>query len=391
MRLSIFPTDLIQSASNLLYDRPVVLDVQAAQSTWSNAPNDIFRRFTIFHPPLCSTELPDYPVNDLTNTIDDGLTLTLERFLLIRSENAEVEELLVFCPTVADVDAMRASRILELRDGSLLMIESAPATPASESPKQSYGSRPAPLLTLSPKDKSKGVVTQFYEGNKYTSQSAQSEGHSAYQEHLAPDQYSNTESCSASTGATNASLSVALQTSTTFPDAAQEGKTSYLEAPKAEMSLAGYEKEASASDTLTLESYVIANHFKSLLRWAVETDSKSLSESSEFPFIQTGTRKTEKHGLVLRQTTGGTSLSWGRGSDSDSFGAVEEKEDERAYPCAILLMIDTRLKTYSLTIQAPHSEEVSRRIKACEELIASLEKMSYRITLTGADPAPLIP
>jgi hypothetical protein len=326
------------------------------------------------------------------NIVYDGPTLTLERLCLIRSENAEVEELLVFCPTVADVDALRASRILELRDGSLIMIESLPATPASESPKQSYGARPVPLagtVTLSPKDKSKAVATQFYEGNKYTSLSAQSEGHSAYQEHLAPDQYSNTESCSASTGATNASLSVALQTSAVFPDAAQDGKVSYPEASKEEMTQADYEKESTASDALTLESYVIANHFKSLLRWAVETDSKSLSESCEFPFIQTGA-KTEKHGLVLRQTTGGTSLSWGRGSDSDSFGAVEEKEDERAYPCAILLMIDTRLKTYSLTVQAPHAEEVSRRIKACEELIASLEKMSYRITLTGADPVPLI-
>lgn len=326
--------------------------------------------------------------------VDDELAHILERLYFFRSENADVDDLLVFCPTMADVNAMRASRILELCDGSLIMMASAPATPAPESPKLSYSSKPAQLIegmTLSPKDESQGVATQFHVGDIYASQSAQSEGHSAYQEHLAPDQYSNRERCSASTGATNAPLSVALQTSAAFPDAIQDGRITYQEASTAEMTHAGHGEEATVSKTLTLESYVIANHFKSLLKWAAETDSKSLSESCEFPFIHTGAKSNEKHGLVLRQAIGGTYLFWGKGSDSDRSGAVEEKDDEKDFPCAILLMIDTRLKTYSITIQTPDAEEVSRWIRSCEELIVSLEKMSYRITLTGVDPIPLIP
>lgn len=334
--------------------------------------------------------------------VDDELALIPTRFHIFRSENADVDELLVFCPTVADVNALRANRILELQDGSLIMFTSAPATPAQESPKLSYISMPVPLIgsmTLSAAEESNEATEPLCERNIYTSQSIKSEGHSACQGHFSPDRYSNThtEHCSQSTStgatATNTSLSpaLALHTLEAFSYAAQDEKASYQGASDDDGTQAGYGRESTVSETLILESYVIANHFKSLLRWAIETDSKSLSESSEFPFIHSGARSGEKHGLVLRQTTGGSSLSWGRGSDTDTFGAVEEKEDERVFPYAVLLMIDTRLKTYSVTIQAPDAAEVRERIRACVELIISLEKMSYRITLTGADPVSFIP
>ena len=136
------------------------------------------------------------------------------------------------------------------------------------------------------------------------------------------------------------------------------------------------------NETLNLESYVIANHFKSLLRWAVDDDSKQSVAAGDFPFVSEDCKRDGKYGFLLQHSPCQCTLSWAR-EDSGKDSERESPSAEAKKSCSIGLLIDTRVKLYTITLSAPTLAEVKQRVAAVEHLIGVLEKMSHRMTLTG--------
>ena len=143
---------------------------------------------------------------------------------------------------------------------------------------------------------------------------------------------------------------------------------------------------------IIIESYVIANHFKSLIRWSVDPESTASSNPLEFPFVKKMVEGTVTRKFAIHQSVGLSVLSWtdakgeknkmaqmvGKMSGNESDN-IDENEDS----AAVTLSVDTKNKAYSLTIRAPSASEVEDRMHSCDNLIKHLDQMSQRVTLAG--------
>lgn len=134
---------------------------------------------------------------------------------------------------------------------------------------------------------------------------------------------------------------------------------------------------------LKIESYVIANHFKSLIRWTAELDLVSSPNENVFPFVL-NIGDDIRQAFTLQTDIGLSTLSWG--GDNNNTDNNQDSNDVNLLDqgmSAITLLIDTRLKSYTLTVCAPCAFELEFRVAGCVELVKILGEMSHRMTLTG--------
>ena len=171
----------------------------------------------------------------------------------------------------------------------------------------------------------------------------------------------------------------------------------------------------STEHVLTIESYVIANHLKFLMKWTsddiMNSDSPACPNPEEFPFIDISATKSgkKKVDLIYESSTGVSSMIWKiinengeeeninlnsremtgkdvkmRTDNSDNSGEVTITEQERDFQFSSLkLVIDTKTKIHQLTIRSFVYEETKKRSQFCHEMISLLENMNYRLPLQG--------
>lgn len=273
----------------------------------------------------------------------------------------------MFFPTAFDADAVKALRFIEISDKSLIVVASEVSSSLNPNEVECNAAPPNTFRHLS------GPCA----GN-------QSEGDFAYQGYSAVDQQFSMDDFILTGGTTDRSLSNSPHESTGATSA--ETVTSHsLQNAGSEVDSYGPETVLDCpSEVLNLESYVIANHFKSLLRWTVDDDSNQCLTSTDFPFVSDDTKTDGKYGFQLKHSSCLCTLSWAV-EDSESELPKSGAEQDIKGRGAVCLLIDTRVKLYTITLSAPTMEEVRRRVVAFQRLIAVLEKMSHRMTLTGDD------
>jgi hypothetical protein len=344
-----------------------------------------------------------------------------------------MEELLLFCPRMSDIEALKAIGVIELSDGSSVQILSSTSTPqplefpltlgssassTSSSTPTSTTTATAPNLSY-PNDKvaillhieTKNPASDLYHQQEDEQMEECLRGHSASlvpmvldEYYAAEDHYTSQERSMMNMNmnmnmnmSMNDSLRMTLSTCST--DARLhtmdfESDTVFPGMESTGMIRQGQAHVIRTSHVLEIDSYVIANHFKSLIRWTAELDRVSSSNEDVFPFVL-NLGNDVRETFTLQTDIGLSTISWGetihntsnnkhhnvlnsRDSNQDNDGGLLDQGAS-----AVTLLIDTRLKSYTLTIYAPSTFELEFRVAGCAALVKTLAEMSHRMTLTG--------
>lgn len=395
-----------------------------------------------------------------------------------------MEELLLFCPRMSDIEALNAIGVIELSDGSIVKIMSSTlptllefslTSGVSSAFSTASASASAPMNLAYPNEKS-ALLLHIETRNATTATTASASAsdlyqlqedehmeeclngrgeHSANQEHMALDEYyasaseehysqqahaqnmmnmnnmnmsnmsmSNMNMSNLNMSNLNMDLnmnmnmndSLRMTVSTCSTDARLRtmdfGNNTVFPAMDRDMgrdrdmgmdmgrdmdsmnrNIQGH--DIRTTHVLKIESYVIANHFKSLIRWTAELDLVSSPNENVFPFVL-NIGDDIRQAFTLQTDIGLSTLSWGGDNNNNNT-------DQGLNPCdnnqdnnqdvnlldqdhgmsAITLLIDTRLKSYTLTVCAPCAFELEFRVAGCVELVKILGEMSHRMTLTG--------
>ena len=391
-----------------------------------------------------------------------------------------MEELLLFCPRMSDIEALNAIGVIELSDGSIVKIMSSTLPSLLEfsltsgvSSALSTASASAPMNLAYPNDKS-ALLLHIETRNATIATTATSASasasdlyqlqedehleeclngrveHSADQGHMTPDEYYASASeehysphahannimnmsnmnmsnmnmnnmnmnnmnmntdlnmnmnmnmndslrMTVSTCSTDARLrTMDFENDTVFPAMDRDrdrDRDMGRDRDRESMNRNIQGHDIRTTHVLKIESYVIANHFKSLIRWTAELDLVSSPNENVFPFVL-NIGDDIRQAFTLQTDIGLSTLSWG-GDNNNT-----DKHHQGLNPCdnnqdsndvnlldqgmsAITLLIDTRLKSYTLTVCAPCAFELEFRVAGCVELVKILGEMSHRMTLTG--------
>ena len=174
------------------------------------------------------------------------------------------------------------------------------------------------------------------------------------------------------------------------------------------------ENEFSTEQVITIESYVIANHLKFLMKWTsdniLNSDSTESLNPLKFPFIDLSTADVAKKkiNLIYESASGVSSMMWKfveNGDEEENMKNETEMETEvkkvvmktdsidnnevvtanegDIYHSSIKLVIDTKTKIHLLTVCACTHEEAKKRSKCCDDMITLLGSMNYRLPLQG--------
>ena len=174
------------------------------------------------------------------------------------------------------------------------------------------------------------------------------------------------------------------------------------------------ENEFSTEQVITIESYVIANHLKFLMKWAsdniMNSDSTAFLDPLKFPFIDLSITDVPKKKINLKyeSSSGVSSMMWKiveNGAKEENMKNETETETEGKkvmmktdyiddnevvtasegdfYHSSIKLVIDTKTKIHLLTVCARTHEEAKKRSKCCDDMINLLGSMNYRLPLQG--------
>ena len=381
-----------------------------------------------------------------------------------------MEELLLFCPRMSDIEALNAIGVIELSDGSIVKIMSSTFPSLLEfsltsgvssalSTASTTASASVPMNLAYPNDKSAlllHIETRNATANTTASASASDlyqlqedehveeclngrGEHSANQEHMALDEYYASASeehysqhahaqnmmnmsnmnmsnmnmnmelnmnmnmndslrMTVSTCSTDARLrTMDFGNDTVFPamdrdlgrDMSRDmGRDRDMDRESMNHNIQGH--DIRTTHVLKIESYVIANHFKSLIRWTAELDLVSSPNENVFPFVL-NIGDDIRQAFTLQTDIGLSTLSWGGDNNNkhhQGLNPCDNNQDVNLHDqdqgmSAITLLIDTRLKSYSLTVCAPCAFELEFRVAGCVELVKILGEMSHRMTLTG--------
>jgi hypothetical protein len=340
-----------------------------------------------------------------------------------------MEDLLLFCPRMSDIEALKAIGVIELSDGSLVQILSSTSTSTpqplefpltlgssasstSTSTPTSTSTATAPNLSY-PYDKiaillhieTKNPASDLYHQQEDEQMEECLRGRSASLVPMALDEYYATEDhyspqersmmnmnmnmndslrMTLSTCSTDARLNTMdFENDTVFPGMESTG-----------MSRQGQAHDIRTSHVLEIDSYVIANHFKSLIRWTAELDRVSSPNEAVFPFVL-NLGNDVREPFTLQTDIGLSTISWGETihntSNNKHHNVLNSRDSNQDDDnglldqgvSAVTLLIDTRLKSYTLTIYAPSTFELEFRVAGCAALVKTLAEMSHRMTLTG--------
>ena len=383
-----------------------------------------------------------------------------------------MEELLLFCPRMSDIEALNAIGVIELSDGSIVKIMSSTLPSLLEfsltsgvSSALSTASASAPMNLAYPNDKSalllhietrnaiattatcaSASASDLYQlqEDEHVEECLNGRGeHSADQGHMTPDEYYASASeehysqhahannimnmsnmnmsnmnmsnmnmsnmnmsnmnmdtdmnmnlnmnmndslrMTVSTCSTDARLrTMDFENDTVFPAMERDrDRDMGRDKDRESMNRNIQGHDIRTTHVLKIESYVIANHFKSLIRWTAELDLVSSPNENVFPFVL-NIGDDIRQAFTLQTDIGLSTLSWGgdnnntdNNQDSNDVNLLDQRMS------AITLLIDTRLKSYTLTVCAPCAFELEFRVAGCVELVKILGEMSHRMTLTG--------
>ena len=325
-----------------------------------------------------------------------------------------MEELLLFCPRMSDIEALKAIGVIELSDGSIVKISSSSLPSLLEFPmnlESSVSSAATAQMNLAyPYEKSALLLHIETKNSSSASDLYQQQkdehmgecltgGHTANEDHMALDEYyasaSEDEYSPRAHNIMSMNDSLRMTISTCTTDARHrtmdfENDTVF---PVMESNnRKGPAHDIRTSHVLEIDSYVIANHFKSLIRWTAELDLVSSPQESVFPFVL-NLGDDVRQAFTLQTDIGLSTLSWGGDSSTNKHQSGLNSRDSNHHDddgpsqdrgqSAIILLIDTRLKSYTLTVCAPCTFELEFRVAGCVALVKTLAEMSHRMTLTG--------